>query len=32
MRKLGISDNELSIQNAMCGALVQKALNGYIGA
>lgn len=32
MRKLGIPENELSIQNAMCVALVQQALNGSIRA
>ena len=32
MRKLGIPENELSIQNAMCVALVQQALNGSISA
>ena len=32
MRKLGIEENELSIQNAMCVSLVQQALNGSIRA
>jgi hypothetical protein len=32
MRKLGIKENELSIQNAMCVSLVQQALNGSIRA
>ena len=32
MRKLGIPESELSIQNAMCVALVQQALNGSIRA
>ena len=32
MRKLGIEENELSIQNAMCVALAQQALNGSIRA
>lgn len=32
MRKIGIPENELSIQNAMCVALVQQALNGSIRA
>lgn len=32
MRKLGIPENELSIQNAICVALVQQALNGSIRA
>ena len=31
MRRLGIPENELSIQNAMCVALVQQALNGWGG-
>lgn len=32
MRKLGIAEDELSIQNAMCVSLVQQALNGSIRA
>ena len=32
MRKLGIPENELSIHNAMCVALIQQAINGSIRA
>ncbi len=32
MRKLGIPEEELTIQNAMCVSLVQQALNGSIRA
>lgn len=32
MRKLGIEENELTIQNAMCVSLVQQSLNGSIRA
>lgn len=32
MRKLGIEENDLSIQNGICVALVQQALNGSIRA
>lgn len=32
MRKLGIPENELTIQNAMCVSLVQQSLNGSIRA
>ena len=32
MRKLGIEENNLSIQNGICVALVQQALNGSIRA
>lgn len=32
MRKLGIPEDELTIQNAMCVSLVQQSLNGSIRA
>ena len=32
MRKLGIAEEDLTIQQAMCVALVQQALNGSIRA
>lgn len=32
MRKLGIPEEEITIQNAMCVSLVQQALNGSIRA
>ena len=32
MRKLGIPEEELSIQNAICVSLVQQSLNGSIRA